>query len=116
MPRFFACVLGAVVLTIFANMTCLFSAIAVSQSYLGFTTSQFLSAMRRFVHFQDFIFALIKAATFGAVIPLVSCFFGFRCEAGAEGVGRATTNSVVVGSIAVIGLDFVLSYIFSFLY
>lgn len=116
LPRFFACVLGSVVLTIVANMACLFSAIAVSQISLGFTPVQFLGAMKRFVHFQDFTFALIKAATFGAVIPLISCYFGFRCKAGAEGVGRATTNSVVVGSIAIIGLDFVLSYVFSYFY
>jgi phospholipid/cholesterol/gamma-HCH transport system permease protein len=115
-PRFIACIFGAVALTIVANMACLFSAIVVSQISLGFTPSQFLGAMKRFVHFQDFIFAMIKAGTFGAVIPLISCYFGFRCEAGAEGVGRATTNSVVVGSIAIIGLDFVLSYIFSYLY
>jgi phospholipid/cholesterol/gamma-HCH transport system permease protein len=103
-------------LTIVANMACIFSAMTVSNSYLGYTPGVFLSAMRRFVQFQDLTFAIIKAAVFGAVIPLISCFYGFRCESGAEGVGRATTNSVVVGSIAVIVLDFVLSYAFSYLY
>jgi phospholipid/cholesterol/gamma-HCH transport system permease protein len=111
-----ACILGAVLLTIVANMTCIFSAMAVSSSYLGYTPALFISGMKRFVQFKDLIFAIIKAASFGAVIPLISCYFGFRCESGAEGVGRATTNSVVVGSMAVIVIDFILSYAFSYLY
>lgn len=116
MPRFLACILGAVFLTVVANMACLFSAMAVSSSYLGYTPAMFISGMKRFVQFNDLIFAVIKAACFGAVIPLISCYFGFRCESGAEGVGRATTNSVVVGSMAVIIIDFILSYAFSYLY
>jgi phospholipid/cholesterol/gamma-HCH transport system permease protein len=62
------------------------------------------------------IFAAIKGACFGAAIPLVSCFFGFRCKSGAEGVGTATTNSVVVASVTIIIMDFVLSYLFSHYY
>jgi phospholipid/cholesterol/gamma-HCH transport system permease protein len=115
-PRLIACVIGTMALVIIANMACLFSAMAVSDSYLGYSPVIFLTAMKRFVQFRDLIFAIIKAAVFGAVIPLISCYFGFRCQSGAEGVGRATTNSVVVGSIAIIVLDFILSYAFSYLY
>lgn len=115
-PRFLACVVGGMILTVVANMACIFSAIAVSQTYLGYTPSMFLASMHRFVQFQDIIFATIKGACFGAVIPLVACHFGFRCQQGAEGVGRATTNTVVVASIAIIVIDFILSYTFSYLY
>ncbi|KYG70775.1 organic solvent ABC transporter permease [Bdellovibrio bacteriovorus] len=115
-PRFLACVLGCMMLTIIANMTCIFSAIIVSQQYLGYTPSMFLASMDRFVQFQDLVFAAIKGACFGGVIPIVACYFGFRCQQGAEGVGRATTNTVVVASIAIIVIDFILSYTFSYLY
>lgn len=115
-PRFIACVLGGMMLTIIANMTCLAAAMAVSQSYLGYTPSMFLTSMNRFVQFQDIFLAAVKGACFGGVIPLVACYYGFRCEAGAEGVGRATTNTVVVASIAIIVIDFILSYTFSYLY
>ncbi len=115
-PRFVACVIGATLLTLLANLVCLWAAQIVSEFYLGFTLAQFLTAMRRFVQFQDLIFAAIKGACFGAVIPMVSCFFGFRCRTGAEGVGSATTRSVVTSSIAIIVIDFVLSFLFSFLY
>lgn len=115
-PRLVASVIGAVLLVIIANLTCIFCAILVSEVYLGYTTSMFLSGMRAFVHFQDLVFSMIKAASFGIVIPLVSCYFGFHCKLGADGVGKATTNSVVMASIGIIFLDFILSYTFSFFY
>lgn len=115
-PRFLACVMGGMILTIVANMVCIFAAMGVSESYLGYTPSMFLTSMHRFVQFKDIIFATIKGACFGGVIPLVACHFGFRCQQGAEGVGRATTNTVVVASIAIIVIDFILSYTFSHLY
>lgn len=113
LPRLFACVLGGIVLTLIADLICIYCAMLVSESYLHFTFGMFISAMKRFVEFKDLIFSMIKGSVFGAVIPLVSCFFGFKCKAGADGVGRATTNSVVTSSIAIIILDFVLSYIFA---
>ncbi|GIL17101.1 MAG: ABC transporter permease [Oligoflexia bacterium] len=115
-PRLFACIIGATILTIVADITCIYSAFVISEAYLGFTPALFLTAMRRFVDFQDLIFSMIKGAAFGSVIPLISCYYGFRCKPGAEGVGSATTNSVVASSVAIIVIDFILSYIFSHFY
>lgn len=115
-PRLFATTIGCMILCVIANMVCIFAAMLVSEQILGYTTSMFLTAMNRFVNFQDIVFAIIKAMFFGMVIPLISCFFGFRCKSGADGVGNATTQSVVFASIAIIVLDFVLSYTFSYFY
>ena len=115
-PRFVACLLGGLVLTLVANMVCLYCAMLVSQAKLGYSAEGFLTGMRAFVGYRDLLFAMIKGATFGAMIPLISCFFGFRCRSGAEGVGLATTNSVVAASVTIIVLDFFLSYIFSHFY
>ena len=115
-PRLWACIFGGIILTVLANITCILAAMFVSEAYLGFTTGMFITSMNRFVQFKDIIFAMIKGACFGAVIPLVACYFGFRCQQGAEGVGRATTNTVVVASILIIVIDFILSYSFSYLY
>jgi phospholipid/cholesterol/gamma-HCH transport system permease protein len=115
-PRFVACLLSGFVLAIIANLFCLYVAMLISTWKLGYTAGSFITAMRSFVHFRDLVFASLKGASFGAVIPLFSCFYGFRCEAGAEGVGLATTNSVVSTSVAIIIIDFVLTYVFSFFY
>lgn len=115
-PRVVACTLGSAALTIIANIICLICAALVCEAYLGFTFNMFRTAMVRFVGFQDLIFAAAKGAVFGSVIPLISCFFGFRCKSGAEGVGLATTQSVVAGSVTIIILDFFMSFIFSHFY
>jgi phospholipid/cholesterol/gamma-HCH transport system permease protein len=115
-PRLFACKLGGITLSVIANIVCLYCAMAVSEVKLGYSSGVFITAMRSFVSFQDIVFAAIKGACFGVTIPLVSCFFGFRCRSGAEGVGQATTNSVVVASVAIIVIDFLLSFVFSHYY
>lgn len=115
-PRFVACVIGGVFLTIISNLVCLFVAMLVAEIKLGQTSGSFLMAMRTFVTFKDLVISSVKGAAFGSVIPIMSCFFGFRCKAGAEGVGLATTNSVVATSVAIIIIDFVLTWVFSYLY
>ena len=115
-PRWIACVVGGLVLSLIANVVCLYCAMLVSEAKLGYSSGSFLTGMRAFVSYRDLVFAMIKGACFGAIIPLVSCFFGFRCKSGAEGVGQATTNSVVVASVTIIAMDFVLTYIFSHFY
>lgn len=115
-PRFLASVVGTILLVAIANMICLLVAMTVAESYLSYSPAMFWAAARRFVGFQDMIFSMIKGGFFGAVIPLMACHFGFHCKAGADGVGRATTASVVAASVAIIVLDFVLSYTFSYFY
>ncbi len=115
-PRFFAGMVSGVLLTMVSNVVCLVGAYAVSSQTLGYGWGTFVASMNRFVDFQDLIFAMVKGAVFGATVPLISCFYGFRCRAGAEGVGLATTSSVVTSSIAIIILDFILSYVFSHFY
>ncbi len=114
-PRFMASVVGTVMLTAIANVVCIFAAMLVSDIYLGYSPSVFLGFAQRFVGFQDFYLALVKAAFFGAIIPIVACYFGFRSKSGADGVGRATTNTVVVAAVSIIITDFILSFIFSYL-
>jgi phospholipid/cholesterol/gamma-HCH transport system permease protein len=115
-PRFVACVVGCMILSVIANGVCLVGAMLVSEQVIGYSAGEFVMSMRRFVDFQDILFPMLKGAAFGAAIPLISCYFGFRCKSGAEGVGLATTNSVVVASIAIIFLDFVLGYTLSHFY
>ncbi len=115
-PRFVASIFSSFALSIIANLVCIFCAMLVCTLQLGFTTGAFYTAVRTFVHFHDLIMAMIKGAAFGAVIPLYSCYYGFRCRAGAEGVGLATTNSVVATSVTIIIIDFILTYFFSSLF
>jgi phospholipid/cholesterol/gamma-HCH transport system permease protein len=65
---------------------------------------------------RDIGSGLIKATMFGAVIALVSCYKGLNCRQGAEGVGRATTEAVVVSSITILVVNFFLTLLLTQLF
>jgi phospholipid/cholesterol/gamma-HCH transport system permease protein len=57
----------------------------------------------------DVFYGLIKAFIFGASMTLISCYQGLNATGGAEGVGRATTNAVVVSCLSIFLLNYVLA-------
>lgn len=115
-PRFLGCVIGGAVLTMLAILVCLFAAMIVAQVKLDFSPGLFISAMRLFVDLPDILLATLKGVFFMAVIPVVACFYGFNAASGSEGVGRATTQSVVTSSVLIIILDFILGVVLSNFY
>jgi len=58
---------------------------------------------------EDVLNGLIKSVVFGGVVTWIAVFQGYDCIPTAEGISRATTKCVVYGSLAVLGLDFVLT-------
>ncbi len=110
-PRFIAGIGSMLCLTVIAIFVTLICALAVGVFSYHFGWLEYLTAIQHFISIKDIICAMIKALVFGAVIPLISCTFGFECGGGAEGVGTATTNSVVTATLAVISLDFLLTYL-----
>jgi phospholipid/cholesterol/gamma-HCH transport system permease protein len=112
-PRFFGSILASVCLTLIASAVTLGCAILVAVVRYGFSFLEYVNALHHFVGGKDLACALVKGAVYGAVIPVISCSYGFRCEGGAEGVGSATTDSVVASTLAIILLDFVLTYVFT---
>ena len=114
-PRFIASMISGICLTIIAIFVTLFCSIAVSVSSYNYSVLEFLNALRHFVGIKDIFCALTKGTLFGSIIPIISCAYGFSCKGGAEGVGSATTNSVVTATLAVIILDFMITYIFTWI-
>jgi phospholipid/cholesterol/gamma-HCH transport system permease protein len=112
-PRFIASIVASICLTCVSVAVTLACAITIAVVRYDFTALEYLNSVRHFVGGTDIACALVKGAIYGAVIPIISCTYGFRCEGGAEGVGTATTDSVVASTIAIILLDFVLTYLFT---
>ena len=75
-------------------------------AYLVFYTSPGTYADFSFVTGLDALEAMVKAFAYGAVIPIIAGACGLATHGGSAGVGRATTQAVVVCSLAVIVLDF----------
>jgi phospholipid/cholesterol/gamma-HCH transport system permease protein len=114
-PRFLACVVSCVCLTVIAIVVTMTFALIVAVTKFHFGTLEYLNAVRHFVGTRDLLCAATKSLAYGAVIPIISCAYGFGCQGGAEGVGSASTNSVVSSTIAVIILDFIITFGFSVL-
>ena len=112
-PRFVASIVSIACLTLISIAVTLSCAILVAILRYHFSLLEYLNALNHFIGFKDLLCALIKGMIFGAVIPVISCAYGFKCAGGAEGVGTATTNSVVTSTITVIALDFLLTYLFT---
>jgi phospholipid/cholesterol/gamma-HCH transport system permease protein len=112
-PRFVACIVVITCLTLISIFVTLACAISVAVLKYNFSLLEYLNTLTHFVSNLDLVCALAKGMVFGAVIPIISCFYGFNCSGGAEGVGSATTNSVVTSTTIVIVLDFFLTFAFS---
>ena len=72
---------------------------------LDMSSPTFLRGLRLLFEPWDVQFSLIKSVTFGVAVTGIGCAFGFHTRGGAEGVGRAATRAVVVGSMAILVLD-----------
>lgn len=72
---------------------------------LELSTPEFVKGLRLFYQFKDIWFGLVKAASFGLFIALIGCQKGLRTRGGAEGVGRATTDAVVLSAEVILVLD-----------
>jgi phospholipid/cholesterol/gamma-HCH transport system permease protein len=59
--------------------------------------------------YPDVLQGLVKPVIFGFIISTVGCFYGMTTRGGTQGVGRSTTQAVVVSSVLIIAVDFVIS-------
>ncbi|MEO6488128.1 MAG: ABC transporter permease, partial [Thermoanaerobaculia bacterium] len=76
----------------------------------------YLRSVVQTVKYNDLSSGIGKTFFFGFAIALIACFNGLRTSGGADGVGRATTMTVVSGAITVLILDFFLTKLFLFLF
>ncbi|MEO1016047.1 MAG: ABC transporter permease, partial [Pseudomonadota bacterium] len=94
-PRVLAGVLSLPILVALADTIGVMGGWLVGVYSLGFDSTVYLRNTVQFAEAQDIAAGLIKAAVFGAIITLMGCYHGGRSKAGATGVGRAATLSMV---------------------
>lgn len=105
-PRVVASTLVLPVLVIFADLVGILGGYFVSVYLLGANPYVYTDKTYQYLEFRDIYTGLVKAAVFGFLIALISCYNGFIAEGGAEGVGRATTRAVVASSMTVLVSDY----------
>lgn len=107
-PRFLACFWLIPVLTLIADGVGMLGGWFVSVRVLGVSDHYFWLYSQQFITAFDVVSGVLKSMFFGAAIAVIACHRGFNCGSGAEGVGRAATDSFVSCFIAILVLDFVL--------
>jgi phospholipid/cholesterol/gamma-HCH transport system permease protein len=106
--RILACILMLPLLTVAADASGLFTGWFAQALVAQLSFHQFISAGFSGATFNAFLPPTFKTAVYGLIIGLIACFQGMHTRGGAEGVGRAATNSVVLGSLFLILADVVL--------
>jgi phospholipid/cholesterol/gamma-HCH transport system permease protein len=115
-PRFLALIVVMPLLTLYADSIGIFGSYLICTHKLGISSSMYIHVTFESLLYKDLFTGLFKTIFFGMIIALVSCYEGFNVEGGAEGVGRATTKSVVASFILIIVADCFFTALFYFIF
>jgi len=110
-PRILACIVMTPVLVVFADVIGTIGGYLVATLYSGIGSFTYLHSIKVFAVVNDVTGGLVKAVVFGVIIALIGCYKGLTTDPGAEGVGRATTSSVVTSIILIFISNYFLSLI-----
>ncbi|MCX5696259.1 MAG: ABC transporter permease [Candidatus Omnitrophica bacterium] len=116
MPRFLALSLMLPLLTLYSDAIGILGSYMICVFKLGISSSMYLRVTAEALFYKDLFTGLFKTIFFGMIIALVSCYEGFNVVGGAEGVGRATTRSVVFSFIMIIIADCFFTAMFYFIF
>jgi len=108
-PRVVASFLMLPILTIISDFTGVVGGYIVGVKMLGINEGAFMNRIDKSVALGDIYNGLVKAAVFGLILSVISCYKGYNTRGGAEGVGRATTEAVVLSSVTILISDYVLT-------
>lgn len=108
-PRVIAAFFMLPVLTVISDFVGILGGYLVGVKLLGINEGAFINKMIKYVELQDIYNGLVKSAFFGIILSVVSCYKGFYTQGGAEGVGKSTTEAVVVSSVTILISDYVLT-------
>lgn len=109
-PRLYAGIISLPLLCILFSVVGVWGGMLVGVQWLGVFDGSYWGNMQASVSFShDVVNGVIKSVVFAVVVTWIAVFQGYDLEPTSEGISRATTKTVVYGSLAVLGLDFVLT-------
>lgn len=109
-PRFWGGFISMPLLALIFNAVAIYGSYLVGVKWLGLDAGAFWSNMQSSVDFNvDVVNGIVKSFVFGFAVTWIAVFQGYNSAPTSEGIARATTYTVVYASLAVLGLDFVLT-------
>ena len=111
-PRMLATTVMMVALTVLADVMGVAGGFATTTMVLHVNPHTYLDQTQAAVTHRDYLVGLVKGGVFGAIIAALACYEGLNVRGGAEGVGRATTTTVVKSIVGLISADCVFTVVF----
>jgi phospholipid/cholesterol/gamma-HCH transport system permease protein len=108
-PRILAGLLMLPLLTIVTDFVGVLGGYLIGVNKLNINPGVYMGRTLDYVNVDDLFYGLGKSVVFGLIISLVACYQGFYTKGGAEGVGRAATNSVVTGCVLILVFDYIIT-------
>ena len=115
-PRVLACLIAIPLLTMLANLVGCFGGMLITIDEVGITPRFYMQQVMDTLWVVDLMHGLMKSVFFGYAIGIIGCFVGMHTTGGTEGVGQATTRSVVATAITLLVSNFLLSKLFVSIY
>ncbi len=109
MPRFLGGVIAMPFLAVIFSAIGIYGAQLVGVQFMGVDSGSFWSQMRAAVELEDVLEGVLKSFVFGVACSLIAVYEGYNSIPTAEGVGRATTRTVVISAVATLILDYILT-------
>lgn len=115
-PRLIALIIMVPVLTIVCDVIALLGGYIIAVFVAHVSGTMYIAAIKERLVFGNIFIGLFKPVVFSFIIAFISCYKGFSSEGGTKGVGRSTTESVVLSSITILVVNFFITkVVFSFL-
>jgi phospholipid/cholesterol/gamma-HCH transport system permease protein len=108
-PRLFATIFTLFFLTIISDAGGTLGGGRVAIFMRGLNSSQYFHSAYQVLQYPDVLQGLVKPVVFGFIIATIGCYYGMNTRGGTQGVGRSTTQAVVVSSVLIIAVDFLIS-------
>lgn len=115
-PRVVSTVFMMFFLTVISDLVGLIGGWFISALWIGLDSSQYWNETYQTLKFSDVFMGLAKPVLFGFIIATVGCYYGLSTRGGTQGVGRSTTQAVVVASVLIIAVDFFATKLLLFLF
>jgi phospholipid/cholesterol/gamma-HCH transport system permease protein len=114
-PRVLATTIMMVCLAVVGDLMGVLGGMLTSRAFLGISFLQYSQHTFAIVEIKDFATGLVKAGVFGTIISSLACYLGLGVTGGAQGVGVATTRTVVLTIVALIIVDLMFTAVFFYL-
>ncbi|MEA2491360.1 MAG: phospholipid/cholesterol/gamma-HCH transport system permease protein [Acidobacteriota bacterium] len=115
-PRVIATTFMFPLLTVISCALGILGGLLIAVTNLNLSANYYLRSVVQSISYNDLASGVGKTFFFGFAVALIACFNGLHTSGGADGVGRATTTTVVSGAITVLIMDFFLTKLFLFLF